>query len=365
MDSLEKGRLSILHGTPGLGNKILAGLLAKFASCEEIFHASPIALQGLLPPTVAVALQERRRRLDAVQIAAEMDKLGVDIVLLGEERYPPQLRHIHNPPPILYMRGRVELAPTPGLAVVGSRRATQYGRKTAREFAKQLASRGLTIISGLARGIDSQAHQGALEAEGNTISVLGSGINIIYPRENAALYREISERGLVMSEFPWNTPPLANHFPMRNRIISGLSLGVLVVEAQQKSGALLTVEFALEQGREVFAIPGPITSPYSMGTNQMIKEGAKLAAGAEDILEELPGYQPDASAADQLRQPSLPWHDEAEQLLLRHMDYERRHRDELLRVSGLTCGDLSLALLKLELEGIVQSLPGNYYVKIG
>ncbi len=363
MDSVEKGRLSILHGTPGIGNKLLSGLLGKY-TCEDLFRSSPTVLQDILPPMVAAALVERMRNLDPVQIGASMDDMGVDMIMWGEPGYPLQLQHIHNPPQILYVRGRAELGSEPGLAVVGSRRATQYGRKNAREFSAQLAAQGLTIVSGLARGIDSQAHQGALDAGGNTISVLGSGINIIYPRENAPLYQQICERGLVVSEFPWDTPPLANHFPMRNRIISGLSLGVLVVEAQQKSGALITVDFALEQGREVFAIPGPISSPYSMGTNQLIKQGAKLVSGVEDILEELPGYQPVATekAPEQM---SLPLHDRARQLILIHLGYERCHRDELLRVSGLNPGELSLALLKLELEGIVQSLPGNYYVKIG
>lgn len=364
MDSAEKGRLSILHGTPGLGNRLLAGLMASFGSCQAIFQASNSVLQGLLPSAVAAAFGERRNCLDPIQIGREMDEMGVDIIVLGEARYPLSLQHIPNPPYLLYVCGKVQLGQEPGLAVVGSRRATQYGRKTAREFSAQLAARGFTIVSGLARGIDSQAHQGALEVGGNTISVLGAGINIIYPRENYPLYREICERGLVVSEFPWDTPPLPNHFPMRNRIISGLSLGVVVVEAQHRSGALITADFALEQGREVFAIPGPISSPYSAGTNHLIKQGAKLVTSVEDILEEFPGYGASATAAAPV-QPSLSLHDAVEERVLNSMGYERCHRDELLRLSGLQPGDLSLALLKLELEGIVQSLPGNYYVKIG
>jgi len=293
-----------------------------------------------------------------------MNSQAVDIVLLGEERYPACLKNIPNPPLLLYCRGQVELAQRQGVAIVGSRKATQYGRKVAREFSCQLAEKGLTIISGLAWGIDSQAHLGALEAGGATISVLGSGINIVYPRENLDLYQQICLKGLVISEFPWDTPPLPNHFPMRNRIISGLSLGVLVVEAQAKSGALITADFALEQGREVFAVPGPIKSPYSAGTNHLIKQGAKLVTCVDDVLEEFPGWAKEEADKSPV-QPVLPMYTEKESQVLMHIGYEKCHRDELLRLTGFNHSDLSLVLLKLELEGIVQSLPGNYYVKIG
>jgi DNA processing protein len=294
-----------------------------------------------------------------------MNSQAVDIVVLGEERYPAALKNIPNPPQLLYCRGQVELGQGPGVAIVGSRKATQYGRKVARELAYQLAEKGLTIISGLARGIDSQAHLGALEAGGTTISVLGSGINIVYPRDNLDLYQRICQKGLVISEFPWDAPPLPNHFPLRNRIISGLALGVLVVEAREKSGALITADFALEQGREVFAVPGPIKSPYSAGTNNLIKQGAKLVTCVEDVLEEFPGWAMAAKEDKSLVQPLLPMYAEQESLVLMHLGYEKCHRDELLRLTGLNHSDLSLALLKLELEGIVQSLPGNYYVKLG
>jgi DNA processing protein len=364
MERAEKGRLSILHGTPGLGNKTLRRIMAEYTTCEPFYRAPRSALQNFLPPAVADAFIERRRRLDPLTIGSMLDSQGVDIIWPGEKRYPFSLRQIPNPPQLLYCRGRVELIQGQCLAVVGSRKATQYGRKVARELALKLAGRGLTIVSGLARGIDSQAHLGALEAGGATVSVLGSGINIVYPRENQALYQQICSEGLVISEFPWSTPPLPNHFPMRNRIISGLSLGVLVVEARKQSGALITADFALEQGREVFAVPGPISSLHSAGTNSLIKQGAKLVTCVDDVLEEFPGWAPAEPAAG-LVQPALPIYEDTENLVLMHMGFEKCHRDELLRLTGLQPGDLSLILLKLELEGIVQSLPGNYYVKIG
>lgn len=364
MDILEKGRLSILHGTPGLGNSTLARIMAQFKPCTLFYEAEYPELLCFLSPAAARAFMERRHRMDPLLLGGEMDRQGVEMVCYGEEQYPSWLTCIHNPPQLLYYRGRIELAQGSCMAIVGSRTATQYGRKIARDFAAQLAGRGLVIVSGLARGIDSQAHQGALEAGGDTISVLGSGINVVYPRENTNLYNEICRQGLMISEFPWQTPPLPNHFPMRNRIISGLSLGVLVVEARLKSGALITADFALEQGREVFAIPGPISSSNSAGTNHLIQQGAKLITCIEDILEEYYGPAPGAAAAS-IIQPALPMYTEAEKQLMSQMGFDKCHRDDLLRLTGLAPSDLSLALLKLELEGIVQSLPGNYYVKIG
>lgn len=364
MDILEKGRLSILHGTPGLGHIALARIMAQFKPCTPFYEAGYPELQCFLSATVAQAFMERRRRLDPLLLGCEMDRQGVEIVCYGEEQYPSWLTYIPNPPQLLYYRGRLELAQGSCLAIVGSRAATQYGRKIARAFAKQLAGSKMIIVSGMARGIDSQAHQGALEAGGYTISVLGSGINVVYPRENTNLYNEICRQGLVISEFPWHTPPLPNHFPMRNRIISGLSMGVLVVEARLQSGALITADFALEQGREVFAVPGPIGSPNSAGTNHLIQQGAKLVTCIEDILEEYYGPAPNAAAAS-ITPAALPMYSEAEEKLITQMGFDKCHRDDLLRLTGLAPGDLSLALLKLELEGIVQSLPGNYYVKIG
>lgn len=364
MDILEKGRWAILHGTAGVGNKALERIIGLYRPLRLFFEAPPEEVGRFLPAAAAQSFLVRRRNLDPLLLGQEMEAEGTEIVLHGDEYYPPLLTHIPNPPQILYYRGQIGLVRGSCIAVVGSRKATEYGRKVAREFAAQLADKGFVIVSGLARGIDSQAHQGALKVNGDTISVLGCGINVVYPRENTRLYGEICLNGLVMSEFPWHSPPLPAHFPMRNRIISGLSLGVLVVEARVNSGALITADFALEQGRDVFAIPGPVSSPNSAGTNHLIQQGAKLTTCIDDIVEEYYEPGPKADAAG-ISQPSLPMYSVAEEKITDQMGFEKCHRDDLLRLTGLAPGDLSLALLKLELEGIVQSLPGNYYVRIG
>ncbi len=356
--------MAILHATPGVGNRVLGQILKHRGSLDIFYEAAASEIGNFLPPAACSAFLKRRQELEPLAVGNELDQLGVEIVCYDDEQYPAWLAQIPNPPQLLYYRGRIELAQQCCLAVVGSRQATAYGLKIAYSFATELAQQGVVIVSGLARGIDSRAHQGALKAAGDTISVLGCGINVVYPRENAKLYEKICQSGLVITEFPWQTPPLANHFPQRNRIISGISRGVLVVEARLKSGALITVDFALEQGREVFAIPGPISSPNSAGTNYLIQQGAKLTTCIEDILEEY--FEPTAKTPQVgVSQPALPMHTEAEEVIIRQMSFEKCHCDDLLRLTGLAPADLNLALLKLELEGIVQSLPGNYYLKIG
>ncbi len=267
---------------------------------------------------------------------------------LTDERYPPLLRTIHDPPVLLYVRG--ELPPAEALAVVGSRRASEAGGRFTLGVCAELASRGITIVSGLARGIDTAAHLGALEGGGPTIGVLGCGIDRIYPPENARLFHRLLERGAILSEYPPGTPPLPGHFPGRNRIISGLSRGVLVVEAAAGSGSLITVEFALEQGREVFAVPGPVNSPVSSGVHQLLKEGAHLVTGAADILTVLWPQAP-------RRQDRKEEEDFAASLdgnarrLYQHLGNEPVHIDHLVRKSGLTPMEVSVILLHLELQG--------------
>ncbi|NQT23051.1 MAG: DNA-protecting protein DprA [Candidatus Omnitrophica bacterium] len=216
-----------------------------------------------------------------------IEKLGIKVITIDDKEYPSNLKHIYNPPKVLYVKGKIVPKDHYSIAVVGARKSSTYGRETAARLARELAEKSITVVSGMARGIDTYAHRGALESGGRTIAVLGCGINIIYPPENKSLMEEISKSGAVISEFPINTPPLRRNFPMRNRIISGLSFGVVVVEAAEKSGSLITASLALEQGREVFSVPGRVDTRLSRGTLALIKEGAKLVENVDDILEEV------------------------------------------------------------------------------
>ena len=284
---------------------------------------------------------------------------------LTDEGYPTNLKYIYDPPPALYIKGNIIPQDNIAIAIVGSRQASYYGLKNAQELAFELAAKGITIISGLARGVDSAAHRGALKAKGRTIAVLGSGLNMIYPVENKGLAEEISQNGAVISEFSQDTPPHRQNFPRRNRIISGLSLGVLVVEAAKRSGALITVGFALEQGREVFALPGKIDSFTSQGTHDLIKQGAKLVESTEDIIEELEPLR--SSQTNQTRsesktkiEPNLP---EEEKQVYSCLSCEPLHIDELAQKVNLSYGRLLTCLLKLEYKKLVKELPGKAFVR--
>ncbi|MBU3934057.1 MAG: DNA-processing protein DprA [Candidatus Omnitrophica bacterium] len=286
---------------------------------------------------------------------------------LTGEGYPTNLKYIYDPPPDLYIKGNIIPQDNIAIAIVGSRQASYYGLKNAQELAFELAAGGITIISGLARGVDSAAHRGALKAKGRTIAVLGSGLNMIYPVENKGLAEEISRNGAVISEFPQDTPPHRQNFPRRNRIISGLSLGVLVVEAAKRSGALITVGFALEQGREVFALPGKIDSFTSQGTHDLIKQGAKLVESAEDIIEELEPLKScrinqTKSESRTKIEPNLP---EEEKQIYSYLSSEPLHIDELAQKVNLSYGRLLTCLLKLEYKKLVKELPGKAFVRDG
>lgn len=279
-----------LNLIPQLGPARINKLLKACGSALKVWHApeaqivSTEGFGGKLAAQVVAA----RREIDPVKAWQELQRQGIYAVTLEDEGYPALLREIHDPPPVLYYIGDLQVLNRTCLAVVGSRRHTAYGREIARKFAARLAECGLTIVSGLARGIDTWAHQGVLSTRGFTAAVLGCGLDTCYPPENKSLMKDIRRQGIVLSEFPPGTEPLPSNFPRRNRIISGLSLGTLVVEAAEKSGALITATFALEQGREVFAIPGSIANPCSRGCHALIKEGAKLVDSLESILEEFP-----------------------------------------------------------------------------
>jgi DNA processing protein len=360
MTSEEKGWLR-LHLAPGLGRVALLRLLKAFGSAEAILEAHPdswgerAGLRSSLAAKVPSA--------DATEVTdalSSLDRVGARIIPLNDERYPALLRAIHDPPALLYVRG--ELPETDSLAVVGARRATTAGRRLTEEICAEVGSRRITVVSGLARGIDTAAHRGALEGGGKTVAVLGCGIDRVYPAENTRLFNSIEENGAIVSEYPPGTPPLPGHFPGRNRIISGMCLGVLVVEAAQGSGSLITADFALEQGREVFAVPGQVHAPTAGGVNRLLKDGARLVTEASDILEVLwPGIP---SVAIRQHEQTLAASLSGDALtLFQHLGQEPLHIDELARKSGLTPMEVSAILLTLELQGGADQLPGMRFIR--
>lgn len=289
------------------------------------------------------------------------DEAGVKIIPFGSAIYPARLRSIADPPPCLYVKGEIRREDDKAVAVIGTRSASHYGRRVARDLCRGLASLGFTVISGMARGIDGVAHDEALNAGGRTIAVLGSGVDRAYPPEHRKLYHRISENGAVISELPLGAPPLAFNFPARNRLISGLSAGVVVVEATEKSGSLITAAIALEQGREVFAVPGEVGSSRSRGGHRLIRQGAKLVENVDDILEEI---APQLVARD--RQPAalrtLPVDAQPETHKIFDLLQERSlHIDEVIEASGFSASRVSQILLELELQGFLKQLPGNRY----
>lgn len=287
------------------------------------------------------------------------DKRGFEIVTLADPDYPVALRGLYDPPSFLFIKGQLSEADEKALAIVGARVASDYGRTTASKIAGELARHGVTVVSGMAAGIDSCAHRGALAAGGRTVAVLGSGIDVVYPRENKNLYREISEQGAVVSEFFPGTDPSPGNFPRRNRIIAGLSLGVAVVEAGEKSGALLTADLALSQGKRLFAVPGNLSSKLSTGTNDLIKSGAALLTSVDDIFSVLPELKNDYIKPHPETAVDLT---EGESLLIRHLSETPRQLDSLVRECGLTVRDATAYLLSLELKGLIKQLSGKRFI---
>lgn len=356
-----------LHRIPGLGAHALNALLAKFGSAEAVFAASRAQLEselGGLTDVIDTVLAGPDPRV-LKQDFAWLEHANHHLLTIVDKEYPPLLREIAQPPPILFVSGDKKLLASPQLAIVGSRNPTPTGIENSTAFARALSRVGLTITSGLALGIDSAAHRGALDAGSCTVAVVGTGIDRIYPERHNELAREIAEQGALVSEFPLGTPPKAENFPRRNRIISGLSLGTLVVEAALQSGSLITARHAVEQGREVFAIPGSIHSPLTRGCHALIRQGAKLVETAQDILEELGALtqlaaqplEPTETSDTTLENPRL-----AE--LLRYVGYDPVSVDILVERSGLTADYISSMLLELELHGVVEACPGGKYVRV-
>ena len=349
-------RLALISG---IGGETQRKLLTFFGSPEAIFSASRLSLREVIGEK-RVNLLLDSDNAEAVSAACNW-AIGCDqhIITLADPDYPKLLLEIPDPPTLLYVRGRLDLLNRPTLAVVGSRNPTPQGLQNAERFAAALAESGLVIASGLALGIDAAAHRGALSVAGSTIAFVGTGIDRIYPARNRELALEIGTRGAIVSEFPLGTPVASANFPRRNRLISGVSLGVLVVEAANESGSLITSRLACEQGREVFAIPGSIHSPVSRGCHKLIKQGAKLVETAQDVLEEL-SWNKSVPSVDPISTKPDPEFDQ----LLSFLGFDPCSLDELGLRSGLLMDTLSVSLLALELDGRIASLPGGYYQRI-
>jgi DNA processing protein len=339
----------------GLGGQKFRSLLSTFGLPANVFNATRSQLGRVVPEALAAAILERSSGSEVEKALQWAAQPGHKVLTLADTEYPKLLLEIPDPPALLYVAGNAKLLSSPSLAVVGSRNATPQGLKNAQTFARVFSDAGLVIVSGLALGVDSAAHRGGLEGRGSTIAVLGTGVDITYPRRNEPLAEEILLRGALVSEFPLGTPPNAGNFPRRNRLISGLARGCLVVEAALDSGSLITARLAAEQGREVLAIPGSIHSPLSRGCHALIKQGAKLVESAQDVLEEL-----GAAVAPEKRSPDPgEGHD-----LLDKMGFDPCDIDGLMARSGLTAEIVSSILLQLELEGKIAGLPGGLYQRV-
>lgn len=345
---------------PGLGPTTVVALLKAYGSPERVLEAGRAQLARDLPPAAIEALDSPEVVAASERALAWLEAPGRRLLTLADADYPRLLLEIPDPPPVLYCVGRTEVLARPALAIVGSRNATAQGRRDAERFARALSAAGVAIVSGLALGIDAAAHRGALEGEGSTIAVLGTGADVVYPPANADLAARIAERGLLVSEFALGTPPYARNFPRRNRLISGLSWGCLVVEAALGSGSLVTARLAADQGREVFALPGSIHSPLAKGCHALIKSGAKLVESVEDLYAELP--QLARTGARAAAAAPAPADDDGP--LLAHIGFEPIDVESLCARSGLPAERVAAELLRLELAGRIAALPGGLYQRL-
>jgi DNA processing protein len=343
---------------PGVSNATLRKLLSEFGAPEKVLSASIARLRDFVTADVTHLIADGGNAIGAEQALTWLHEPDNHMVTLGDADYPQLLLQTVDPPPLLYVKGRLDLLNRPALAIVGSRNATVQGTENAANFARALSDAGIAIISGLALGIDASAHRGGLAGTGSSIALVGTGLDVVYPARNKALAHELAAKGALVSEFALATPPLAINFPRRNRLISGMSLGCLVVEAALQSGSLITARLANEQGREVFALPGSIHSPLAKGCHALIKQGAKLVDDANDILVELK-LPARVSAPEEV--PDL---DADEARLLSDVGYEPCSLDSLCARCGLRAEIVSGLLLKLEIEGLVESLPGRRYQRV-
>ena len=357
-----------LNMLPKMGPVRLRKLLQVFETPERVLSARASALRAVDGIGAEVAEQITSWE-SVVDLSAELQRVrdfGAQVITAESPLYPRQLREIHAPPIVLYVWGELTERDQHAIAVIGSRRTTHYGSESAKKLSYQLAYAGLTVISGLARGIDTSAHQGALAAKGRTVAVIGSGLRNLYPPENAALAEKIvSGNGAVVSEFSMEVEPDRQTFPMRNRIISGWSHGILVVEAGLNSGALITASQALEQGRTVYAVPGHINAPTAHGSNRLIQQGAKLVMEAGDILDDLEVLLPEAKPSPEAAARPLPALTENERRVYDAIEATETSIDDIAAKSNLPSGSVSSTLLRLELKRLVKQLPGKYFVKLG
>lgn len=352
--------LLALHRTPNLPDSVLRLLLAATDTPCAIYQLNADELISLgIPPAARQALREPINQRQLEQDCALLEQFNIQLIALGSSLYPALLSEISDPPPILYLRGNARLLNQPQLAMVGSRHASRQGLENAYRFASELSHQGFTITSGMALGIDTECHRGAL-AGGKTLAVLGTGVDIVYPARNHQLAEEIIERGALLSEFPLATGPRRSLFPKRNRLISGMSLGVLVVEAALQSGSLITARCALEQGREVYAIPGSIHGTASRGCHAMIRQGAKLVETAADILDELQGWMPRATPLPTGGSPVRVECSDSEQALLDWLAFDPATIDLLQQRSSWTAAEIITVLTTLELKGLVENRGGCY-----
>ncbi|MBU2547472.1 MAG: DNA-processing protein DprA [Proteobacteria bacterium] len=355
-----------LRLAPGVGPRRFAQLVGIFGTAEAVLSApvGELARVPRLPGRIAEVLARFDWR---ERVESELDRVrewGCRLMILGDADYPGRLKEIHAPPPVLWVSGDIRPEDEAAVAIVGSRGATDYGRDTARRLAVELAEAGVTVVSGLAIGIDAAAHRGALEAGGRTFAVLGCGLDVVYPRPNVDLHHQVPRAGALISEFPMATSPEPGHFPVRNRVIAGLSIAVVVVEAAERSGALITARLALEENRDVLAVPGRVGSIKSRGTHALLKQGARLVETGRDVIEEVA-----PQLAGRLGKPRTPVGagvrmDADEERVWLVLNDEPLHIDPLCRKLGLSPSRLAPMLLSLELKGLVKQLPGTRYIRM-
>src|SRR5215813_13808295 len=358
--------------TPGVAARLSARLLREFGSPDDVFRASPAQLRACaLPAETAQAVAKKEAFKRAEKDLAYLRKIdGCRLLHWTEPEYPQNLLQIYDPPVLLYVRGDAQILNAPTISIVGTRKPTLYGTQMAERLGRDLAARGLVIVSGMARGIDAIGHQGAVAVNGKAVGVLGTGINVCYPKENKKLYEKVLERGAIISEFPLGTHPAPENFPIRNRIVAGMPLGVVVVEGAQYSGSLITARLAMEFGREVFAVPGNVTQPVSFAPNQLIKQGAKLVTNGEDIVEELPTpiraalVKPEQANGEQLNLLAAASLNSSERKIFDLLTVDEPvHIDDIVERSGLNSSEVLATLFDLEIKGIVRQLPGKQFSK--
>lgn len=361
----EYGELLRLSSVPGIGPNKLRTLISHFGSPSQVFQSSRNKLMAV--GKVDAGIAQRIRKYDGRPFVEEqlkrLKKSGVRLITFWDKEYPAALKQIYDPPTFLFVKGSLQPEDRHAVSIVGSRRPSNYGKRITEKLTAELAAKGLTIVSGLAYGTDTLAHRTSLKSGSRTIAVLGSGVDVIYPQSNVALAREIAQNGAVISEFAMGAKPDWMNFPRRNRIICGLSLGTVVIEAAQKSGALITAAMALEQNREVFAVPGNIDSPNSLGTNNLIKQGAKVVTCVEDVLEELMPQLQSLFKQNEMTEPRLSL-SKAEKALLDLLSHEPLHIDAIAGLAKQSPAQVLSTLLSLELKGVVKQHPGKLFVRV-